>query len=492
MNDPNGLVYLDGRFLLFHQFNPHGNTWGHIGWKQAMSSDLVNWTHLPVALAAEEGIMAFSGSAVVDTANTSGFGTTEHPPVVAIFTEHRVSDRMESISLAYSRDRGQTWHKFAGNPVLPWELDFRDPRVFWHEESGQWIMLVAKAAEKAVRIYRSPDLRSWSFLSRFGPEGAAAETISNWECPDLLRLPIENQIKNQNENQDAEISGQFRWVLHISVGGGHPGGGSGSQYFVGDFTGTRFVNDNPPDTVLWADYGKDNYAAISWSGAGGPNGEAYWIGWMSNWQYAEKVPTPFWRNGLTLPRLLSLRRTDAGLRLVQRPVPQLAALRAGERSYPPIPLPPSEPVVIEKRAGLALEIEAEFEVGTATECGLAVRVGDEERTLIGIDTVKKQIFVDRTHAGKVFSEHFAGRHAAPAANGTERVRLHIFVDVGSVEVFADDGLTVLTELIFPHPESRSLLAYASGGDARLVRLKIWNLNPAVTHYCDREAVHAAQ
>ena len=479
MNDPNGLVFLDGQFLLFHQFNPSGNVWGHISWKQAVSSDLVNWTHLPVALAEEDGIMAFSGSAVVDRENTSKLGEAGISPLVAIYTGHRVEDKMESPCLAYSHDGGRRWNQFAGNPVLPWEKDFRDPKVFWHEVTRQWIMLMVKAAEKIVQIYGSHNLRTWNLLSDFGPEGAAAASIANWECPDLFRLPIEG------------TSGQYRWVLHIGVGDGHPNGGSGGQYFVGDFNGTHFRNDNAHDTVLWSDYGKDNYAALSWAGVAGPLGEAYWVGWMCNWQYANKVPTHPWRNGLTLPRLLSLRPTTEGLRLVQKPLPQLTTLRSQMRSYESLPLPASEHIMLESTAGVALEIEAEFELGTATECGLAVRVGADEQTLIGIDTVKQQIFVDRTQSGlgAVFSEHFPGRHSAPTGDMGGRVHLHIFVDAGSVEVFANDGVTVLTELIFPHPESQSLCAYAYGGDASLVSLNIWNLTPATMTYCDTEAIN---
>jgi fructan beta-fructosidase len=474
MNDPCGLTYVNGRFLMFHQFNPFGNAWGHIGWKQAVSPNLVDWTHLPVALAEEDGIMVFSGSAVVDTDNTSGFGTAENPPVVAIYTGHRTEDGMESPCLAYSQDEGLNWHRYEGNPVLPWEKDFRDPKVFRHEESGQWIMLVSKAMEKFVRIYRSEDLRTWHVLSEFGPAGAPAERITNWECPDLFRLPIEGS------------PGEHRWVLHVGVGDGHPGGGSGGQYLVGNFTGTHFVNDNPSDTVLWSDYGKDNYAAVSWSGITGPQGEVHWVGWMSNWRYAQQVPTYPWRNGLTLPRMLSLRPTAEGLRLVQRPIPHLAALRVEPGFYTSIVLIDNEPVVLQGAAGIALEIEAEFEVGTARECGLAVRMGADERTLIGIDTMTKQVFVDRTHSGRVCSEHFPGRHSAPMGEIDQRIRMHIFVDTASVEVFANEGLTVLTELIFPNPDSTSIAAYSQGGEAR-VTLKLWNLNPASMSYCDAEA-----
>ena len=476
MNDPNGLVFHEGRFLMFHQYNPEGNGWGHIGWKHAESADLVNWTHLPVAIAEEDGVMAFSGSAFSDENNSGDLGKSASPALVAMYTGHRSEDDMESPCLAYSQDHGSTWSKYEGNPVLPWERDFRDPKVFRHEESARWIMLIVKAAEKRAIFYSSLNLKDWQFLSSFGPEGAAADSIANWECPDIFPLPIEGS------------PGQFRWVLHIGVGGGHPNGGSGGQYFVGEFDGKRFTNDNPCDLTLWSDYGKDNYAAISWSGAEGPLDEKYWVGWMSNWQYADKVPTNPWRNGLTLPRLLSLRRTEKGLRLVQRPIPALKALRYSPTVHASITLPDAVLVELDMNAGVALEIEAEFEAGDATEFGLAVRVGKNERTFIGVDRTKGEIYVDRSRSGEgdSFSDSFLGRHSAPSVNLNRKVRLHVFVDSGSVEVFAMEGEVVITELIFPKLDSGGVCAYSIGGQSLLTRLSIWKLHSAKATYCENE------
>ena len=476
MNDPNGLVFFDGRFLMFHQYHPEGNEWGHVSWKQAESADLVNWTHLPVAIAEEDGVMAFSGSAFADESNSGGFGKDASPVLVAMYTGHRSADEMESPCLAYSLDQGTTWSKYKENPVLPWEKDFRDPKVFRHEGTARWIMVIVKASEKRAVFFSSLNLKDWELLSSFGPEGAAADSIANWECPDIFPLPIEGS------------PGQFRWVLHIGVGEGHPNGGSGGQYFVGEFDGKRFINDNPCDLTLWSDYGKDNYAAISWSGAEGPLNEKYWVGWMSNWQYAEKVPTSPWRNGLTLPRLLSLRRTEKGLRLIQRPIPALKTLRSSPTVHTSITIPDSEFVDLEMNAGVALEIEAEFDAGDATEFGLAVRVGENERTFIGVDRTKGEIYVDRSRSGEgvSFSKSFLGRHSAPATNLSGKVRLHVFVDSGSVEVFAMDGEVVLTELIFPKPESGGLCAYSIGGQAVLTRLAMWKLKSAKATYCENE------
>ena len=293
MNDPNGLVYYRGEYHLFHQYNPFGNQWGHMSWNHAVSTDLIHWTYLPVALKEEDGVMIFSGSAVADEKNTSGFGTKENPPLVAIYTGHRVADEMQSQHIAFSLDRGRTWTKYAGNPVLPWEKDFRDPKVFWHAPTHKWVMVVSKAIEKRLRFYGSPDLKTWKLLSQFGPAGVPDTQKSNWECPDLFPIPIEGEPN------------ATKWVLHVGMGDGHVGGGSGGEYFIGDFDGVKFRNSNPADEVRWEDYGKDNYAGVSWSGASGPNGERVWIGWMSNWQYANDIPTAPWRTALTTPRLLS-------------------------------------------------------------------------------------------------------------------------------------------------------------------------------------------
>lgn len=470
MNDPNGLVWAHGRFHLFHQYNPFGDVWGHMAWNHATSPDLVHWTEEGVALWEEDGVAIFSGSAVWDRRDTSGLGAPGQPPLVAVTTGHRNADHHEAPCLAVSVDRGRTWTKFPGNPVLDWEPDFRDPKVFWHAPTRRWVMAIVKAAERRLRLYTSPNLRDWTLASTFGPEGVPADRIPNWECPDLFELPVDGE------------PGATRWVLHVGMGHGHPAGGSGGQYFVGTFDGVRFVNDNPPETVLWADHGADDYAAVSWDGRTGARGERFWIGWMSDWRYANAVPTHPWRNGTTLPRRLSLRRFPEGLRLVARPVPALRALRGPLRRRGPRLLPAGATVDLgPEMAGDALEIRAVFAMGDADAAGLSVRRGPGgEETRIGIDARRGTLFVDRTRSGRCdFHPGFAARHDAPLRVGPDGVAtLHLFVDRASVEVFADDGASVLTDLIFPSPESRGVALFAEGGAARLRSLRLWPLRPA--------------
>ena len=233
MNDPNGLVYYKGEYHLFYQHNPFGNTWGHMSWGHAVSRDLVHWQHLPVAIPEEGDEAIFSGSAVVDHKNTSGFGTRRNPPMVAIYTSARPDDQNQS--LAYSTDRGRTWTKYAGNPVLDdADREFRDPKVFWYEPEREWRMVAVKALQRKVAIYRSKDLKAWTHLSDFGPANAVGGA---WECPDLFPLEVDGKRH------------KTKWVMLVSLNPGGIAGGSGMQYFVGDFDGTRFTAD---DAVLLA------------------------------------------------------------------------------------------------------------------------------------------------------------------------------------------------------------------------------------------------
>ncbi len=234
-NDPNGLVYHDGEWHLFYQYNPFGDLWGHMSWGHAVSTDLLRWKHLEVALPEEDGFMIYSGSAVVDKDNTSGFGRGGKPPLVAIYTSRTESDQHQSI--AYSLDRGRTWTKYSGNPVIDIdEAAFRDPKVFWHRQTKKWVMAVVLADRRKVRFYGSPDLKAWEHLSDFGPAGAYP--VANWECPDLFELPVEGE------------PGGAKWIFQVDSGRGHPWQGSGCQYFVGEFDGRTFRNDNPPETSL--------------------------------------------------------------------------------------------------------------------------------------------------------------------------------------------------------------------------------------------------
>jgi fructan beta-fructosidase len=467
MNDPNGMVYYKGEYHLFYQHNPYGNTWGHMSWGHAVSPDLIHWRHLPIALFEEDEIMVFSGSAVVDWKNSSGLCTNPDPAdrscLVAFYTGHGRGKQTQNI--AYSNDRGRTWTKYTGNPVIDINSNgFRDPKVFWHESSQKWIMVTVLAGEKKVRFYGSADLKIWNALSNFGPAGA---TGGAWECPDLFQLGVD-----QDQNQS-------RWVLIVNINPGGVAGGSAGQYFIGQFDGTRFTNDNPDSQKLWVDYGKDFYAAVSWSDVPSSDGRRLWLGWMNNWQYADKVPTDPWRGAQSIPRVLTLKRSSEGIRLVQNPVIEMRKLRDQHYHLENENVAGDSALLADRVAGDTLEIQAEFHLGSATEFGFKVRRGSSEETLVGYDVRNKQIFIDRTHSGKVeFSPDFPGRHAGALSPQNETVRLHIFIDRCSAEVFGNDGRTVLTELIFPDSNSQGIQPYSRNGHAKLVSLDIWKLRSA--------------
>jgi fructan beta-fructosidase len=380
MNDPNGLIFHKGEYHLFFQYNPFGDKWGHMSWGHAVSRDLVHWQELPVALAEENGIMMFSGSAV-----------TQGERMMAIYTGH--TPERQHQNLAFSEDNGRTWKKFEGNPVIDEGMkDFRDPKVTRYKD--RWVMVVALPKDKKVRFYESRDLKSWTHLSDFGPAGA---TGGIWECPDLFEL-------------------DGRWVLVVNLNPGGPAGGSGGQYFVGQFDGKEFKADRREPQ--WIDYGADMYATVSFFGT---PGRKIWLGWMSNWLYAQQEPTTPFRTAQTLPRQLRLKRG----RIVQQPVKELRQLR-GERVT----------------NGDSYELEAEVGLNG----GFRLRGG----TLVGVR--EGEVFVDRRSSGNVaFHPKFGAVHAAPVDTSSGRVRLRVFVDRSSVEVFVNDGEATITDRIFPEP-----------------------------------------
>jgi fructan beta-fructosidase len=469
MNDPNGLVYYEGTYHLFYQHNPRGNTWGHMSWGHATSTDLVHWAHEGVAIPEEGNEMIFSGSAVVDRDNTAGFGAEgDAVPMVAIYTSRyvRPDDSInQAQSLAYSVDGGTTWTKYGGNPVLDHpDAAFRDPNVFWYAPEERWVMAVALSEQRIIQFYASSDLKNWTHLSDFGPAGS---TEGIWECPALFRVPVEGEAD------------RLRWVLSVDVESGAVAGGSGSQYFVGAFDGTTFTADEDPldEVPHWADYGPDFYAAIPWSDVPESDGRALWLGWMSNWGYAEEIPTSPWRGAQTVPRSLSLRTVEGTLELAQRPVEELEKLRTnpvrlGERVLV------DEAVSLEKDglSGRALEIRVTFAPGEAETVGLHVRADGEERTVVGVDTRTDSVFVDRMRSGTAdFAGAFAARDAATLVSGSDRVTLRVLVDRSSVEVFAEGGTRVLTHRIFPDATSDGVRVFATDGPARLVSLDAWTL-----------------
>ena len=315
MNDPNGMVYYEGEYHLFYQHYPDSTVWGPMHWGHAVSKDMIHWEHLPIALYPDSLGYIFSGSAVIDWKNTSGLGTEKTPPMVAIYTYHDPEgDRAGRIDfqtqgIAYSFDKGRTWTKYEHNPVLPNPgiRDFRDPKVSWNEVSNQWVMTLA--VKDHIEFYSSPDLKKWSKLSEFGNAIGAHGGV--WECPDLFPLKDEQ--------------GNTKWVLFVSINPGGPQGGSATQYFVGDFDGKNFV---PQDTTTrWIDYGADNYAGVTWSDIPASDGRRLFIGWMSNWQYANVVPTQAWRSATTLPREVTLLKNETAYELKFKPVVELEKIQ---------------------------------------------------------------------------------------------------------------------------------------------------------------------
>jgi len=472
MNDPNGLVYHDGEYHMFYQYNPYGDTWGHMSWGHAISTDLVHWEEQPVAIPEDDEYMIFSGSAVVDHQNTTGFGSLDNPPMVAIYTGHRQPPEIgQNQQLAYSLDNGRTWEKYEGNPVLDEDMEhFRDPKVIWHEETEQWIMIITLSEDFAVNFYGSPNLKDWELLSQFTAEGAPDD--KNWECPDLWYLPIDGDENNK------------RWVLEVDLGDGSVAGGSGGMYFVGDFDGKTFTADTEalPRSAegphQWVDFGADFYAAVSWSNIPEDDGRTLWVGWMNNWDYANIIPTHPWRSSQSIPRSVGLTEYNGGLALTQEPVQELEQLRTQliERDHFEVE---NGSVSLTDTAGIegqTLEIKVTFEPQDADEFGLDVLVGEGEKTRIGYDMQKQEIYFDRTQSGDVdFHESFPDIHVAPMPLDDGKVELHVFVDWSSVEVFAHNGVIAFSNKVFPTPTSTSVEVFSKGGRTDVKDLKAWPL-----------------
>jgi fructan beta-fructosidase len=451
MNDPNGLVYKDGEYHLFYQFYPDDTVWGPMHWAHAVSRDLVNWQTLPVALAPGKEGYIFSGSAVVDEEGDAELG---QDALVAIYTIHdpRRADAgtkdHESQGIAVSRDGGRTFAKFAGNPVLanPGNTpDFRDPSVFRDEARDRWVM--ALSVNDHVNFYASDDLRRWDFLSGFGAQLGAHGGV--WECPNLF--PIRD-----------ELTGETRWVLIQNLNPGGPQGGSGTQYFVGDWDGTRFTLDPAfaakiaREGPAWLDAGPDNYAGVTWNNA--PDGRRLFIGWMSNWLYAQQVPTARWRSAMTAPRQLTLH----GIELRQRPVPELEKLRGSRLGFPVAAGSAQFARGLLPSAELGLTFDTPpggtFSIEFANQLG--------ERLVLGLDA--QGWFIDRRKAGQsAFSTAFAAVHRAPRKHLGEAARVRILIDRASVELFADDGATVMTETFFPTEDyTAGSISWAGGAQLR--------------------------
>jgi levanase/fructan beta-fructosidase len=414
MNDPNGLIFYKGKYHLFFQHNPIENVWGNMSWGHAVSEDLISWDELPVAIACDETHAIFSGSAVIDYFNTTGFGTLENPPMVAIYTAHKHDGSHQVQALAYSLDEGLTWSKYLGNPVLDLGLDhFRDPKVSWDRTTESWLMTIVLPKEQKASFYSSKNLIDWEHLSDFGPSGALE---GDWECPDLFPLFVDGDESKP------------KWVLLISINPGGLTGGSGTQYFIGDWNGKEFVADEIE--TRWLDYGRDNYAGVTFNDA--PNQRRIFIGWMSNWEYAHNFPSSPWRGAMTLPRELSLISKDGKLSLAANPVAEL-------NNYL------SEKLLVGTGAEI-LEIRTSVSIGDGLSTMLRVTGDNGSYFEFGYDAKKKSIFVDRSKAwNQIPSSHI---HSAQISGDENILDIHAIVDRSSVEIFAAGGTYVVTDLFF--------------------------------------------
>nr|WP_299387508.1 glycoside hydrolase family 32 protein [Allomuricauda sp.] len=453
MNDPNGLVYNDGIYHLFYQYYPDDIVWGPMHWGHAVSTDMVHWEHKPIALFPDEHGLIFSGSAVVDKNNTSGFAKNGETPLVAVFTYHLMEGEkagrndFQTQGIAFSLDNGDTWTKYEGNPVIGNSgiKDFRDPKVFWHEATDQWIM--ALVAGDHAKFYSSPDLKAWVHISDFGKNHGAHGGV--WECPDLFPIKVEG-------------SDEVKWVLIISINPGAPNGGSGTQYFVGEFDGNKFTTDQ--EETKWLDYGTDNYAGVTYNNT--PNNERIFIGWMSNWDYARDTPTKKWRSAMTLPRTLSLRKNGDGYWLSNKPLPQVNKLATsdlvssleitgGETKNMDVDGLGQSKIVFKTRS-------KDFRVSVKNSLG--------EKVDLVMDSKSQSLILDRMKSRKVdFQAEFGNKkHHAPIDQlGEEAFEVVIYLDWSSIEVFVDGGLLAMTDQIFPTEPFQKLIFENSDEEHKL-------------------------
>ena len=463
MNDPNGLVYFEGEYHLFYQYNPHGDRWGHMSWGHAVSRDLVTWEELPVAIPETADVMAFSGSAVIDWKNSSGLGRDGKPPMIAVYTGHNPKAKLQSQYLAYSNDRGRTW-TVHGEVLSVGSPEFRDPKIFWHEPTKSWVMVAVMATENRAVIFTSPNLRQWTFASSFGPAGGRGR---NWECPDLNLLPVEGGKP-----------GEQRWVLSVNLGDQAVGGGSGGQYFVGDFDGRRFTPvEGWGGEPVWTDYGADFYAAVAWNDLPKDDPRRIWIGWANDWRYAEAIPTYPARGIMTVPRSISLRKTAEGYRLTQRPVQELEQLRGGKQAVRQLSLG-EEPVPLPVEGG-AIDLQANLSLGQSEQVAITLTDGEGYQMVIGVNPRVNEVFIDRSRSGPHFHDGFANRHVAPVDLSKGSVSLRLLVDESIVELFINDGEQTITDRFFRGSGTLRWSASARGAPA-IMDITAWPIRPEVS------------
>lgn len=418
MNDPNGMFYKDGEWHLYYQYNPYGSLWENMTWGHSVSKDLIHWEALPLAIEADAIGTIFSGSCVVDKNNTAGFGKDA---IIAFYTSAAES---QTQSMAYSTDGGRTFTKYDKNPVVTFNApDFRDPKVFWYEGTNRWIMMLAVGQE--MQIWSSANLKDWNKESSFGSEYGCHGGV--WECPDMLKIGD-------------------KWVLICNINPGGPFGGSATQYFVGDFDGKKFTCESMPKVTKWLDYGKDHYATVSFSNA--PDGRITVLAWMSNWQYANQVPTKQFRSANSIARDLGLFKDGEETYVSVTPSKEMLAVRGAKTKKP------------SATCEIIVDVKGTMELTLSNAKG--------EQVVMNYDAQKQTFAMDRTKSGdSSFSEAFAATTVAPTHGNMKQLR--IFIDNCSIEAFASDGKMAMTNLVFPNEPYNNIKV--KGGKATIYEIK---------------------
>ncbi|KAL2861168.1 glycoside hydrolase family 32 protein [Aspergillus lucknowensis] len=473
MNEPNGLIKIDSTWHLFYQHNPTANVWGNLNWGHATSNDLVHWTHEPLAITSGGGVEAFTGTAYFDGNNTSGLGTAQNPPYLAWYTGYITANETQDQRLAYSVDKGGTWTKFAGNPIIsaaqeaPHDetggLESRDPKVFFHEPSGKWVMVLAHGGQDKLTFWTSSDTKRWTWVSDLTSDQIPGlpSGVQAWEVPDMFQLPIEG-------------TSDTTWVLIITPAEGSPAGGNGVIALTGSFDGTEFTADPVDPATLWLDHGRDFDGVMSWENVPASDGRRILAGIANS--YGESPPTTTWKGMLTFPRTLTLRQTGPGnsLQFLQQPVQELAGVSGSLiATIQNQTITPGD-TLLSSAQGIALDIQLAFSIDANAILSLAVRKAADEQTVIQYDSSNGTLSVDRTAAGDTsFDPGAGGVHTAPLqpdASGVVRIRA--LVDTCSVEVFGGQGEVVISDLIFPSESSEGLALTVEGGSAMLRSVEV--------------------
>lgn len=471
MNDPNGMVYYKGEYHFFYQHYPEKSFWGPMHWGHAISKDLVHWEHMPIAIYPDNLGYIFSGSAVLDAKNTSDLGTAKNPPLVAFFTYHDMEAErqerfyeIETQAIAFSLDNGRTWTKYENNPVLknPGIRDFRDPKVMWHDETQLWVMSIA--AGQVIQFYTSPNCIDWTYASEFGEGVGNHDGV--WECPDLFPLKVEN-------------SDEIKWVLIVNINPGGPAGGSATQYFVGEFNGKTFTS--PQTDAQWMDYGKDNYAGVTWSNA--PDNRRILVGWMNNWQYAGEKPTQIWSGGVTFPRDLGLVNVGGKYLLTSKPVKEVEKLYGESKLMKNTEITKTKTIFSKTSfAKVPVEILLNFDVRDNKQMdfpekyGITFKNSTGEYYTIGYDNENECFFADRTNAtSEEISENFPSMQMVPFVINSGTTAWRILVDTSSMEFFTSDGKVVITNVVYPSESFNQIEVFAENGKINLIKARITEL-----------------